>query len=81
MKLRVLLVVLLLANAGYFLWARGELAGFGLAPASLNEREPQRMARQIHPEWLQLRKDGKPATPATSPATSPATTPTPAPAP
>lgn len=61
MKLRVSLVVLLLANAAYFLWARGDLAGFGLAPAGLNEREPQRMARQIHHEWLQLRKDAKPA--------------------
>jgi len=55
MKLRLLLVVLLIANAGYFLWARGELAGFGLAPAALGEREPQRVARQIHPEWLQIR--------------------------
>ena len=65
MKLRLLLVVLLLANAGYFLWARGDLAGFGLAPAGLNEREPQRMARQIHPEWLQIRKESaKPAAPA-----------------
>ncbi len=65
MKLRLLLVVLLLANAGYFRWARGDLAGFGLAPASLAEREPQRMARQIHPEWLQIRKEApKAAAPA-----------------
>lgn len=65
MKLRLLLVVLLLANAGYFLWTRGDLAGFGLAPASLAEREPQRMARQIHPEWLQIRKEApKAAAPA-----------------
>ena len=65
MKLRLLLVVLLLANAGYFIWARGDLAGFGLAPASLAEREPQRMARQIHPEWLQIRKEApKAAAPA-----------------
>lgn len=68
MKLRLLLVVLLLANAGYFLWTRGDLAGFGLAPASLAEREPQRMARQIHPEWLQIRKESaKPAAPAPAP--------------
>lgn len=72
MKLRVLLVALLLANAGYFLWARGELAGFGLAPASLYEREPQRAARQIHPEWLQIRKDVKPAAPAPAPVPAPA---------
>ncbi len=59
MKLRLVLAVLLLANAGYWLWSRGDLAGFGLAPASLNEREPQRLSRQVHPEWLQIRKDGK----------------------
>jgi hypothetical protein len=59
MKLRLVLIALLLANAGYWLWSRGDLAGFGLAPASLNEREPQRLARQIHPDWLQIRKDGK----------------------
>ena len=59
MKLRLALVVLLVANAGYALWARGDLVGFGLAPAGLNEREPQRLARQIRPEWLQVRKDAK----------------------
>jgi hypothetical protein len=57
MKLRLVLIALLLANAGYWLWSRGDLAGFGLAPASLNEREPQRLARQVHPDWLQIRKD------------------------
>jgi len=59
MKLRLVLIALLIANLGYWLWSRGDLAGFGLAPASLNEREPQRLARQVHPEWLQIRKDGK----------------------
>ena len=63
MKLRLLLVVLLIANAGYFLWARGDLAGFGLAPAALGEREPQRVARQIHPEWLQIRKEARTGAP------------------
>jgi hypothetical protein len=50
--LRWVLVVLLVANAGYFLWARGDLAGFGLVPAGLDEHEPQRLQRQIHPEYL-----------------------------
>ena len=62
--MRLLLIALLLANAGYFLWARGDLVGFGLAPASLGEREPQRLARQIHPEWLQIRKEARTAAPA-----------------
>lgn len=61
MKLRLVLIALLAANAGYWLWTRGDLAGFGLAPAALDEREPQRMARQIHPEWVQLRKEAKPS--------------------
>ena len=76
MKLRLVLVFLLLANAGYLLWARGDLVGFGLAPAGLNEREPQRMARQIRPEWLQIRKEPKAGTPASA---APASTPAPAP--
>ena len=59
MKLRLVLVALLVANLGYWLWSRGDLAGFGLAPAGFNEREPQRLARQMHPEWLQIRKDAK----------------------
>ncbi|WP_198084529.1 sporulation protein [Variovorax sp. E3] len=80
MKLRLLLVVLLLANAGYFLWARGDLVGFGLAPAGLNEREPQRLARQIRPEWLQIRKDVKAAASAAPAApTAPAAPAAPAP--
>jgi hypothetical protein len=62
MKLRVLLLLLIVANAGYWLWSRGDLAGFGLVPASVTEREPQRLSRQIHPEWLQIRKDGKTGT-------------------
>lgn len=64
MKLRLLLIVLLLANAGYFLWARGDLVGFGMAPAGISEREPQRLSRQIHPEWLQIRKEAKAGAPA-----------------
>jgi hypothetical protein len=28
-------------------------------PAGITEREPQRLSRQVHPEWLQIRKDGK----------------------
>jgi hypothetical protein len=59
MKLRLALIVLVLANVGYWLWARGDLAGFGLMPAGTTEREPQRLSRQVHPEWLQIRKDGK----------------------
>ncbi|SIQ69810.1 sporulation protein [Pseudacidovorax sp. RU35E] len=55
MLLRLCVLALLLANAGYFLWARGDLAGFGWAPASLHEREPQRLNTQIRPELLEVR--------------------------
>ena len=37
--LRGLIVLLLLANTGYFLWTQGHLAPLGLAPAE--EREPE----------------------------------------
>ena len=61
MQLRPLvavLLLLLLANAGYFLWSRGDLAGIGAAPAALHEREPQRLGEQLRPELLQIRRDG-----------------------
>jgi len=72
MVLRLIVLVLLLANAGYFLWARGDLAGFGLVPASLHEREPQRLNTQIRPELLQVRPApaDAPAAPAPEPASS-----------
>ncbi len=53
--LRLIVLALVVANAGYFLWARGDLAGFGLVPASALEREPQRLNTQIRPELLQVR--------------------------
>jgi BirA family biotin operon repressor/biotin-[acetyl-CoA-carboxylase] ligase len=55
------------------------VVGFGLAPAGLGEREPQRMSRQIHPEWLQIRKEAKAGTPMPTPASAPAPAPGPAP--
>ena len=72
MLLRLFVIALVLANAGYFLWARGDLAGFGFVPASLREREPQRLNTQIRPELLEVRPapaDAPPA-PAPEPASS-----------
>jgi hypothetical protein len=46
---RVLLVLLLLANALFFAWTRGWLAP-GFAPPHAGEREPERLAAQIRPE-------------------------------
>ena len=46
------MLALLLANAGYFAWAQGLLAGYGFAP--LTQGEPQRLTQQIRPEAMQL---------------------------
>ncbi|WP_411879248.1 SPOR domain-containing protein [Polaromonas sp. YR568] len=50
--LRLLALVLLLANAGYFAWTHGLLADYGYAPAA--QAEPQRLAQQIRPQAMQL---------------------------
>ena len=42
--LRLLVVVLLLANAGYYAWSQGLLRDWGLAPAE--QAEPQRLQQQ-----------------------------------
>jgi hypothetical protein len=52
MTLRLLVLALLLANAGYAAWTRGALAAWGLAPAV--QAEPQRLARQVRPEALRV---------------------------
>ncbi|HEY1089779.1 MAG TPA: hypothetical protein VGE47_01675 [Burkholderiaceae bacterium] len=51
--MRVLLVLLLLANALFFGWSQGWLDGAVGIPAH-GDREPQRMLRQQHPERLTL---------------------------
>ncbi|GAB1385059.1 hypothetical protein MASR1M59_02070 [Melaminivora sp.] len=50
--LRLIVLVLLLANAGYYLFSTGWLRGWGLAPAS--DAEPQRLQQQIEPQRLRL---------------------------
>ena len=50
--LRLLVLLLMLANASYYAFSQGLLAAFGLAPATQNE--PQRMAQQIKPEALRI---------------------------
>lgn len=64
--LRLAVVLLLLANAGYYAWAHGLLQGWGLGPAS--QTEPQRLEQQVAPHNLRLlTPDGD--EPGTSPAT------------
>lgn len=50
--LRLLVLLLLLANAGYFAWSHGTLAPYGFAPAA--QSEPQRLAQQFRPEALRI---------------------------
>lgn len=65
--LRGLIVLLLLANAGYFLWTQGHLAPLGLAPAE--EREPERLQGQIRPELQRLLNAPREVAPPTAPVT------------
>lgn len=50
--LRAAVLILLLANAGYFAWSQGLLRTWGLAPAA--QTEPERLAQQLHPEALRI---------------------------
>lgn len=57
MMLRLLLLVLLLANGVYFAWTHGMLRDYGMAPAQQNE--PQRVAQQIKPEAARVLSAGE----------------------
>lgn len=84
--LRLAVLVLLLANAGYYAWSSGWLADWGLAPTS--DAEPQRLRQQIEPDRLRLLPPAgaegdatAPAPPAAPPAQVLASQPQPATAP
>jgi hypothetical protein len=50
--LRLLVLLLVLANAGYFAWSQGLLRDWGLAPRSA--AEPQRVQQQIKPAAIRI---------------------------
>ncbi len=50
--LRLLVLLLLLSNLGYFAWSHGFLRTYGFAPAAQNE--PQRLTQQIRPGQLRI---------------------------
>ncbi len=78
--LRLAVIVLLLANAGYYAWSQGWLRAWGLAP--VEQSEPHRLVQQIRPETLRIlqAQDATPAAPAPAPAPAPASEAPPAPA-
>ena len=80
--LRLAVLILLLANAGYYAWSQGLLRTWGLAPAT--QSEPERLERQLNPDALKLLPAQSPPPaetdepePAEAAASAPATPPTP----
>ena len=50
--LRLIVLLLLLANGGYFAWSQGYLLPWGVGPTQ--QSEPQRIAQQIRPESVRV---------------------------
>lgn len=83
--LRLLVVLLLLANGGYYAWSQGLLRPWGLAPST--QAEPERLQRQLQPQALRLlpaasapaQPPSAPPAPASEAAPEPATAPATAP--
>lgn len=50
--LRLLVLILILANGLYFAWSGGMLRVYGFAP--VQQREPQRLAQQVRPEAIRV---------------------------
>lgn len=55
--LRILILLLVLANVGFFAWSRGAFIAFGSAPARFTETEPQRVNQQIRPQLLEVQRN------------------------
>lgn len=75
--LRLAVIVLLLANAGYYAWSQGLLKDLGYAPEE--QAEPQRMNQQIRPETLQILRVSPSKTSAATPGTATASADAPSP--
>ena len=78
---RWMVLALVVANGGFWLWRHGELRALGLGPIEV--AEPARLKTQIQPEALRVTPQ-EPAPAAAAPASQPdaaaATVPAPAPA-
>ena len=55
--LRLIVLLLILANGIYFVWSQGFLRTWDFAPAQ--QTEPQRLAQQLRPENLRILKAGE----------------------
>ncbi|MEP6874701.1 MAG: SPOR domain-containing protein [Burkholderiales bacterium] len=51
--LRILVAALLIANLGFYAWSEGWLDNI-VGVRSIGDREPERMARQLHPELVRV---------------------------
>lgn len=67
--LRLLVILLLLANTGFFAWQEGMLNPL-LGELDGSPREPQRLTQQVHPERLVLASDVPASVPSPTPAAS-----------
>lgn len=67
--LRLAVIVLLLANAGYYAWSQGHLRQWGYGPEQ--QAEPQRMDQQLRPETLHILR-ANPGKASAAPASAPA---------
>ncbi len=78
--LRLLVLLLVLANAAYFAWTKNLLAPYGFSPSS--QSEPQRIAQQLRPEAMRItvppQATGTAGSPTLPAALSPASTTMPA---
>ena len=69
--MRLIVLLLVLANGLYFAWSHDLLRAAGFGPAQ--QSEPQRLAQQIKPQELQLLKTAPgPRSAAPEPAAAPA---------
>jgi hypothetical protein len=50
--LRLIILLLLLANAGFYAWSQGYLLAWGLGPTQ--QSEPQRVRQQVRPHTVQV---------------------------
>ena len=70
--LRVLALLLVLANGTYYAWSQGAMRAWGLEPAS--QSEPQRVGQQLRPDALQVltAEEARQSAAASAPPSTPA---------